>query len=119
MKVSRANLVEELAHLMLEMRELRNENLELKKEIEKYSTLSESIEREMMIEKKLDSRVIDVELFNVRMLNICHINNILTVRDLVTKTDDEIKSLKNMGRRSYRDLKTVLNSMGLDFGMKR
>ena len=38
-----------------------------------------------MIEKKLDSRVIDVELFNVRMLNICHTNNILTVRDLVKK----------------------------------
>ena len=43
--------------------------------------------------------------------------NIRTIAELVTKTDGEILSIKNLGRRSYEEIRGILVSYGLKFRM--
>lgn len=59
----------------------------------------------------------DLEL-SVRATNCLRSANIATVGELVQKTEADMLRTKNFGRKSLDEIKSVLLSMGLDFGMK-
>jgi len=61
--------------------------------------------------------ITDLEL-SVRATNCLHGANITLVGELVQRTEAEMLKTKNFGRKSLDEIKSVLNSMGLDFGMK-
>ncbi|MFO0752989.1 MAG: DNA-directed RNA polymerase subunit alpha C-terminal domain-containing protein, partial [Thermodesulfovibrionales bacterium] len=43
---------------------------------------------------------------------------IKTIADLVQRTEHEMLKTKNFGRKSLNEIKEILNSMGLNFGMR-
>ncbi len=73
-----------------------------------------------------DSTVINANLLksidelelSVRAHNCLKNANINTIADLVQKTEQEMLKTKNFGRKSLNEIKEILRSMGLDFGMK-
>ena len=58
----------------------------------------------------------DLEL-SVRALNSLHNENIKTIGDLVSKTDEDLLRFKNFGRKSLEEIKAVLEAQGLSLGM--
>ena len=66
MKVSRERLIEELAHYIVEVRELREENMSLRKELESFSEERIVIEtresEEEELERKLSMTIYDENL---------------------------------------------------------
>lgn len=64
----------------------------------------------------LDKSIEDFEL-SVRTANCLGIAGIMTIRDLVTKTEQEMLRYRNFGRKSLNEIKIILNEMGLSFGM--
>lgn len=64
----------------------------------------------------LDKSIEVLEL-SVRSDNCLRNANILTVRDLVEKSEAEMLQMKNFGRKSLNEIKEVLLGMGLRFGM--
>ena len=119
MKVSRERLIEELAHYIVEVRELREENMSLRKELESFSEERKVIEtresEEEELERKLSLSVYDDSLnFSVRTVNAFQKQGIETVRDIVNKTQAELMKPKNFGRRSIREVKSRLSLMGLE-----
>lgn len=61
---------------------------------------------------------IDELELSVRATNCLRSANISTVGELVQKTEADMLRTKNFGRKSLDEIKSVLISMGLDFGMK-
>lgn len=59
----------------------------------------------------------DLEL-SVRATNCLRSANIATVGELVQKTEADMLRTKNFGRKSLDEIRSVLQNMGLDFGMK-
>lgn len=55
---------------------------------------------------------------SIRSYNCLKSANIKTVADIVQKTEEELLKTKNFGQKSLNELKEVLRSMGLSFGMK-
>jgi DNA-directed RNA polymerase subunit alpha len=64
----------------------------------------------------LSKPVAELEL-SVRSANCLEAANIVTIRDLVTKTEQEMLRYRNFGRKSLNEIKTILSEMGLAFGM--
>ena len=56
---------------------------------------------------------------SVRSANCLKNANIRTLGDLVQRTEREMLSTKNFGRKSLDEIKDVLQSLGLQFGMSR
>jgi DNA-directed RNA polymerase subunit alpha len=56
---------------------------------------------------------------SVRSANCLKNANIRTLGDLVQRTEREMLSTKNFGRKSLDEIKDVLSSLGLSFGMAR
>ena len=54
---------------------------------------------------------------SVRSANCLEAADIITIRDLVTKTEPEMLKYRNFGRKSLNEIKTILAEMGLSFGM--
>ena len=67
--------------------------------------------------EQLNRSVDELEL-SVRSYNCLKNANIKTIYDLVTKTEAEMLKTKNFGRKSLNEIKEVLQSMGLQLGMK-
>ncbi len=65
----------------------------------------------------LNRSVDDLEL-SVRSYNCLKNANILTVGDLVVRSESEMMKVKNFGRKSLEEIKDILETMGLQFGMK-
>lgn len=65
----------------------------------------------------LDRSVDDLEL-SVRSYNCLKNANIRTIRDLIQRTEEEMLTTKNFGKKSLNEIKQLLHSMGLDFGME-
>lgn len=61
---------------------------------------------------------IDELELSVRAYNCLKNANIKTIGDLVQKTEHEMLRTKNFGRKSLNEIKEILLSMGLDFGMR-
>ena len=74
---------------------------------------SESGEVNELLFKSID----DLEL-SVRATNCLHSVNIALVGELVQRTEAEMLKTKNFGRKSLDEIKSVLLSMGFDFGIK-
>ena len=65
----------------------------------------------------LDRSVDELEL-SVRSYNCLKNADIRTLRELVQKSEPEMLKTKNFGRKSLNEIKDILHSMGLDFGMR-
>ena len=74
---------------------------------------SESGEVNELLFKSID----DLEL-SVRATNCLRSANIALVGELVQRTEAEMLKTKNFGRKSLDEIKSVLLSMGFDFGIK-
>jgi DNA-directed RNA polymerase subunit alpha len=72
-------------------------------------------ERERMVEL-LSRNVEELEL-SVRSANCLKSGNIVTLYDLVTKTEQEMLKFRNFGRKSLNEIQEILEGMGLGFGM--
>ncbi len=61
---------------------------------------------------------IDELELSVRSYNCLKNANIKTISDLVQRTEHEMLKTKNFGRKSLNEIKNILNTMGLSFGMR-
>lgn len=66
---------------------------------------------------QLDRSVDELEL-SVRSYNCLKNADIRTLRDLVQRSEREMLTTKNFGKKSLNEIKKILNGMGLDFGME-
>lgn len=79
--------------------------------------VTHAINENPVFNKNLIKSVEDLEL-SVRSYNCLKNANIKTIADLVQKTEQEMLRTKNFGRKSLNEIKEILNSMGLRFGMR-
>ena len=68
-------------------------------------------------EAKLAMSLAELKL-SVRASNCLESENINTVRDLVTKTEDQLLDVRNFGETTLREVKEKLQEMGLRLGMR-
>jgi DNA-directed RNA polymerase subunit alpha len=68
-------------------------------------------------EAKLGMSLAELKL-SVRASNCLESENINTVRDLVTKTEDQLLEVRNFGETTLREVKEKLTEMGLRLGMR-
>jgi DNA-directed RNA polymerase subunit alpha len=78
----------------------------------------EQAERAMDQMNEILNRSVDELELSVRSYNCLKNANIQTIADLVQKTEAEMLRTKNFGRKSLNEIKEILSSMGLQFGMK-
>jgi DNA-directed RNA polymerase subunit alpha len=77
----------------------------------------EQIDEEILrIRNLLKMRVDELEL-SVRSSNCLHAANIVTLEDLVRKSEAEMLKYRNFGRKSLNELNAILSELGLSFGM--
>ncbi|WP_342268755.1 DNA-directed RNA polymerase subunit alpha [Spiroplasma endosymbiont of Aspidapion aeneum] len=65
-------------------------------------------------DKELDKPIEDIEL-TPRSLNCLKRARVNTIRDLVTRTEDEIGEIRNLGRKSLKEIKDKVAQLGLTF----
>jgi DNA-directed RNA polymerase subunit alpha len=70
-----------------------------------------------MLEERLNRRVGDMG-FSVRCINALDQEGISTVRDLVSRTADQLLDLRNFGEQSLAEVREKLNELGLRLGMR-
>lgn len=78
---------------------------------------SEKAEEELPFDRNLLRKVDELEL-SVRSQNCLKNDNIVYIGDLVIKTEGAMLKTPNFGRKSLNEIKEVLASMGLRFGME-
>ena len=88
---------------------------QLLEEIEEEET--EMSKEEVAVYEKLRLPISELEL-SVRSSNCLREANIKTIADLVKKSEDEMLSFKNFGKKSLTEIKELLASMGLTLGMQ-
>ena len=76
----------------------------------------EMTKEEMALYEKLRLPISELEL-SVRSSNCLREANIKVIADLVKKTEDEMLSFKNFGKKSLTEIKELLAGMGLTLGM--
>ena len=69
------------------------------------------------IRELLSKSVEELEL-SVRSANCLKNAKIMTIGDLVQKSESEMLETKNFGKKSLNEIKAILEGMGLSFGMK-
>ncbi len=74
-------------------------------------------EEPMEVNAALLKHVEELEL-SVRSYNCLKNANILTLADLVQKTEQEMLRTKNFGRKSLNEIKEIIQAMGLNFNMR-
>lgn len=84
---------------------------------ETYVEPVEKVDEEMEQRKAyLSKPVAELEL-SVRSANCLEAADIITIKDLVTRSEAEMLKFRNFGRKSLNEIKTLLVDMGLSFGM--
>jgi DNA-directed RNA polymerase subunit alpha len=73
-------------------------------------------EEQQRIIELLTRNVEDLEL-SVRSANCLKSGNIVTIYDLVTKSENEMLKFRNFGRKSLNEIAEILEGMNLNFGM--
>ena len=68
-------------------------------------------------ESRLSLTLADLKL-SVRATNCLESENILTVRDLVTKTEDQLLEVRNFGETTLNEVREKLTELGLRLGMR-
>ena len=77
----------------------------------------EEVDEEVMrVRNLLKMRVDELEL-SVRSSNCLHAANIVTLENLVRKSEPEMLKYRNFGRKSLNELNAILSELGLSFGM--
>ena len=69
------------------------------------------------MEAKLNTLIADLN-FSVRANNCLEHENIRTVRELVTKTEDQLMEMRNFGETTLQEVRQVLQEMGMHLGMR-
>jgi DNA-directed RNA polymerase subunit alpha len=72
---------------------------------------------EAALEERLNRRVTDLG-FSVRCLNALEQEKIATVRDVVSRTADQLLDIRNFGDQSLSEVREKLNELGLRLGMR-
>ena len=85
--------------------------------VEEEEEEEELTPEELSLYEKLKIPVTEIEL-SVRSANCLREANIKTLADLVEKTEQEILSYRNFGKKSLNEIVTLLKSMGLSLGMQ-
>jgi len=88
-------------------------HIEQEMEIDEDEKVDEEVLR---IRNLLNMRVDELEL-SVRSSNCLHAANIITLEDLIRKTESEMLRYRNFGRKSLNELNNILSELGLSFGM--
>ncbi len=81
--------------------------------VEEDKKINEDAER---LESYLSKPVAELEL-SVRAANCLAAGDIVTIRDLVSRTEQDMLKFRNFGRKSLNEIKAILAEMGLSFGM--
>lgn len=68
------------------------------------------------LERKLDMSLAELEL-SVRATNCLESEGITTVRHLVSRTEDQLLTVRNFGETTLKEVRTKLVEIGLDLGM--
>lgn len=76
----------------------------------------EEDEATQRVRNLLNTRVDELEL-SVRSSNCLRAANIQTIQELVTKSESEMLKFRNFGRKSLNEISSILEEMGLHFGM--
>ncbi len=82
-----------------------------------FSSVGGAYTDDPVFNENLSRSVEELEL-SVRAQNCLKNANIKTISELVQKTEHDMLKTKNFGRKSLNEIKDILNSMGLRFGMK-
>jgi DNA-directed RNA polymerase subunit alpha len=69
------------------------------------------------LESKLNMSLADLNL-SVRASNCLESENIMTVRDLVTKTEDQLLEVRNFGETTLTEIRLKLRDLGMHLGMR-
>jgi DNA-directed RNA polymerase subunit alpha len=86
-----------------------------------FEETTEPIEEQGLVPNQLNeilNRSVEELELSVRSYNCLKNANIQTISDLVQKTEAEMLRTKNFGRKSLNEIKEILASMNLSFGMK-
>lgn len=68
------------------------------------------------LDKKLNMSINELDL-SVRASNCLETANIVAVRDLISKTEDQLLEIKNFGKTTLKEVKKKLSQLGLSIGM--
>lgn len=68
------------------------------------------------LERKLNMHLAELEL-SVRATNCLESEGITTVRDLVSRTEGQLLTVRNFGETTLREVRSKLNELGLDLDM--
>ena len=68
------------------------------------------------LERKLDMSLAELEL-SVRATNCLESEGITTVRHLVSRTEDQLLTVRNFGETTLKEVRAKLHEIGLDLGM--
>lgn len=91
--------------------EIEQEILYLQKELWKIKNTPEVFFEENKERLKIDIDIEELDL-SVRSFNCLKRAGIYTVRDLIQKTEEELLKVRNLGRKSCKEVKTILNNNG-------
>jgi DNA-directed RNA polymerase subunit alpha len=82
---------------------------------EKPARLFEPEHRDAELEAKLNMSLAELEL-SVRATNCLEVEGITTVRDLVSRTEEELLQVRNFGETTLKEVRAKLKEIGLDLG---
>lgn len=77
----------------------------------------EDIARPPLLRNDLLDRSVDELELSVRSYNCLKNADIRTIRDLIKRSERDMLTTKNFGKKSLTEIKDMLHGMGLDFGM--
>ncbi len=86
--------------------------VELEERVEEMNMIQEE---EVVVEDKLDNMPIEELDLSVRSNNCLKRANILTISELTQKTEEEMMKVKNLGRKSLKEIKEKLAERNLSF----
>src|SRR5207245_401124 len=81
----------------------------------KVAAAGEQVDQEL--ERKLNMSLAELEL-SVRATNCLESEGITTVRDLVSRGDEELLEVRNFGETTLKEVKAKLEERGMHLGMK-
>jgi len=84
---------------------------------EEEEEVEEISAEEQAIYEKLRLPISELEL-SVRSANCLKEANIKTISDLVRKSESDLLSFRNFGKKSLSEINDLLKAMGLNLGMK-
>jgi DNA-directed RNA polymerase subunit alpha len=90
--------------------------INFEEEVDEYKY--EDIARPPLLRNDLLDRSVDELELSVRAYNCLKNADIRSIRDLVKRTERDMLSTKNFGKKSLQEIKDLLHGMGLDFGME-